>query len=84
MKFRAERAQIALLLTPGLAIFALFTVYPIIRLFWMSLCDMSFASMLEQPFAGLANYRLGSFSPFCFRASSASASPSGSSTTCLL
>ena len=56
MKFRAQRAQIALLLTPGLAIFALFTVYPIIRLFWMSLCDMSFASMLEQPFAGLANY----------------------------
>ena len=57
MKFRAQRAQIALLLTPGLAIFALFTVYPIIRLFWMSLCDMNFASMLEQPFAGLANYR---------------------------
>ena len=57
MKFRAQRAQIALLLTPGLAIFALFTVYPIIRLFWRSLCDMSFASMLEQPFAGLANYR---------------------------
>ena len=57
MKFRAQRAQISLLLTPGLAIFALFTVYPIIRLFWMSLCDMSFASMLEQPFAGLANYR---------------------------
>lgn len=57
MKFRAQRAQIALLLTPGLAIFALFTVYPIIRLFWMSLCDMIFASMLEQPFAGLANYR---------------------------
>lgn len=57
MKFRAQRAQIALLLTPGLALFALFTVYPIIRLFWMSLCDMSFASMLEQPFAGLANYR---------------------------
>ena len=57
MKFRAQRAQIALLLTPGLAIFALFTVYPIIRLFWMSLCDMSFASMLDQPFAGLANYR---------------------------
>ena len=35
MKFRAQRAQIALLLTPGLAIFALFTVYPIVRLFWM-------------------------------------------------
>ena len=57
MKFRAQRAQIALLLTPGLAIFALFTVYPIIRLFWMSLCDKSFSSMLIQPFAGMMNYR---------------------------
>ena len=57
MKSRAQRAQIAALLMPGLAIFAVFTIYPIVRLFWMSLCDMSFASMLTQPFAGLANYR---------------------------
>lgn len=57
MRFRAQRAQIAVLLMPGLAIFAMFTVFPIIRLFWMSLCDMSFSSMLEQPFAGLVNYR---------------------------
>lgn len=57
MKFRAQRAQIAALLMPGLLVFAMFTVYPIVRLFWMSLCDMRFSSMLEQPFAGLANYR---------------------------
>ena len=45
------------LLLPGLLIFGMFTVYPIIRLFWMSLCDMSFSSMLIQPFAGIMNYQ---------------------------
>ena len=45
------------LILPGLLIFTVFTVYPIIRLFWMSLCDMQFSSMLQQPFAGLKNYR---------------------------
>lgn len=42
---------------PGLLIFAIFTVYPIIRLFWMSLSDMNFESMLKQPFAGVMNYK---------------------------
>lgn len=37
--------------------FGMFTVYPIFRLLWMSFCDWSFASMLDQPFIGLANYR---------------------------
>ena len=45
-KTRINRAQIVGLLLPGLLIFGMFTVYPIIRLFWMSLCDMSFSSML--------------------------------------
>jgi len=57
LKSRVHRAQLAALLLPGLLIFALFTVYPIVRLFIMSLCDMSFSSMLTQPFAGLMNYR---------------------------
>ena len=56
-KSRINRAQIMGLLLPGLLIFGMFTVYPIIRLFWMSLCDMSFSSMLIQPFAGIMNYR---------------------------
>ena len=56
-KSRINRAQLAALLTPGLIVFGVFTVYPIVRLFWMSLCDMSFSSMLTQPFAGLMNYR---------------------------
>lgn len=56
-KSRINRAQIIGLLLPGLFVFGMFTVYPIIRLFWMSLCDMSFSSMLTQPFAGILNYR---------------------------
>ena len=56
-KSHINRAQIIGLLLPGLFVFGMFTVYPIIRLFWMSLCDMSFSSMLTQPFAGILNYR---------------------------
>ena len=56
-KSRNNRWQITGLILPGLLIFTIFTVYPIIRLFWMSLCDMQFSSMLQQPFAGLKNYR---------------------------
>ena len=56
-KSRWNRVQLALLLLPGLAVFGMFTVYPIFRLLWMSFCDWSFASMLDQPFIGLANYR---------------------------
>lgn len=56
-KSRINRAQLIALLLPGLIVFGMFTVYPIVRLFWMSLCDMRFSSMLIQPFAGLMNYR---------------------------
>ena len=57
LKSRWNRVQLALLLLPGLAVVGMFTVYPIFRLLWMSFCDWSFASMLDQPFIGLANYR---------------------------
>ena len=56
-KSRLNRFQLGVLLLPGLLIFGMFTVYPIIRLFWMSFCDWSFGSMLSQPFIGLTNYR---------------------------
>ena len=56
-KSRINRLQIVGLILPGLLVFGMFTIYPIIRLFWMSLCDMSFASMLVQPYTGLTNYR---------------------------
>lgn len=54
---RLNRFQLAVLLLPGLLVFGLFTVYPIIRLFWMSFCEWDFSSMLRQPFIGLANYQ---------------------------
>ena len=46
-----------MLLAPGLVVFAMFTVYPIFRLLWMSFCDWSFGSMFNQPWIGFGNYR---------------------------
>ncbi len=57
IKSTKNRLQLALLLIPGLLVFGIFTVYPIFRLFFMSFCDWNFASMLNQPFIGLGNYR---------------------------
>ena len=57
LKSRMNRLQLLLLIMPGLLIFGMFTVYPIFRLLWMRFCDWSFATMLDQPFTGLANYQ---------------------------
>lgn len=58
MKLKGKsRIQIGLLLLPGLLIFCIFTVYPIIRLFWMSFFKWDFGSFLNQEFIGLSNYR---------------------------
>jgi multiple sugar transport system permease protein len=58
MKFNAKsRMQILLLLLPGLLVFGIFTVYPIIRLFWMSFFKWDFGSFLDQEFIALENYR---------------------------
>lgn len=56
-KSRINRLQIVLLLLPGLLIFSAFTVYPILRLFWVSFSDWKLDSMITQPFIGLQNYR---------------------------
>lgn len=56
-KSRVNRIQMAALLIPGLIIFSVFTVYPILRLFWVSFCDWKLDSMITQPFIGLTNYR---------------------------
>ena len=53
---RLNRFQLGVLLAPGLIVFAMFTVYPIFRLLWMSFCDWSFGSMFNQPWIGLGNY----------------------------
>ncbi|WP_130838227.1 carbohydrate ABC transporter permease [Lachnoclostridium sp. Marseille-P6806] len=58
MKLKGKsRAEIAMLLLPGLLIFGTFTIYPIVRLFWMSFCGWDFGSFLKQEFIGLSNYR---------------------------
>ena len=51
------KLQIGLLLLPGLAIFGIFTVYPIIRLFVMSFFEWDFGSILGQDFIGFQNYK---------------------------
>lgn len=56
-KSRLNRFQMGVLLAPGMIVFAMFTVYPIFRLLWMSFCDWSFGSMFNQPWIGLGNYR---------------------------
>lgn len=50
------KLQIGLLLLPGLLIFGIFTVYPILKLFIMSFFEWDFGSMLSHRFIGLENY----------------------------
>lgn len=49
--------QIGVLLLPGLVVFGVFTIFPIIKLFIMSFFEWDFGSMLNQHFIGLANYK---------------------------
>ena len=51
------KVQIGLLLLPGLLIFGIFTIYPIIKLLLMSFLESNFSSMLHQKFIGLENYK---------------------------
>lgn len=51
------KIQIAILLLPGLIIFGVFTLYPILKLFIMSFFQWNFGSMLDQHFIGLENYK---------------------------
>lgn len=48
--------QIFILLLPGLLTFAIFTIYPIIKLFVMSFFEWDFGSIFNQKFIGLENY----------------------------
>lgn len=57
IKSTKNKVYLALLLLPGLLVFGMFTVFPILRLFAMSFCDWNFASMVNQPFIGLKNYQ---------------------------
>lgn len=56
IKSKRDKWQIGALLLPGVAIFALFTIYPIIKLFYMSFFEWGFGSAQNRPFVGLQNY----------------------------
>lgn len=51
-----NKMQIFILLLPGLMTFAVFTIYPIIKLFVMSFFEWDFGSIFNQRFIGLENY----------------------------
>lgn len=51
-----NKMQIFILLLPGLLTFAVFTIYPIIKLFVMSFFEWDFGSIFNQKFIGLENY----------------------------
>ena len=44
------------LLLPGVLVFAMFTIYPILKLLYMSFLEWNRDNMFEHGFAGLANY----------------------------
>jgi multiple sugar transport system permease protein len=51
-----DRLQICMLFLPGLIVFALFTVYPIIKLFIMSFYNYKIGKLGHSVFIGLENY----------------------------
>jgi multiple sugar transport system permease protein len=54
---RGTKIRIVSLLLPGLLIFSVFTLYPIVKLFFMSFFRWNFGSMLNQNFNGMTNYK---------------------------
>lgn len=56
IKSNRNRFQITVLMLPGLLVFALFTIYPILKLFFMSFFRWDFSAMQEHSFYGLQNY----------------------------
>lgn len=54
---KTGKLQIAILLLPGLIVFGVFTIYPIIKLFVMSFFEWDFGSIINQKFIGFENYK---------------------------
>lgn len=54
---KKSKFQIFFLLLPGLLVFTVFTIYPIIKLLVMSFFQWDFGTMLNQKFIGFDNYR---------------------------
>ena len=57
LRSKRDKVQFSALLLPGLAMFALFTIYPIIKLLIMSFQNWDVASVFDKSFAGLSNYK---------------------------
>lgn len=55
---KSNRIQVGILMSPALLIFAIFTIIPIIRLFFMSFHEWNLSSMFEQSFIGIKNYKV--------------------------
>lgn len=52
-----DKFRVFLLLLPGILMFAIFTIYPIIKLFLMSFTKWDFGSMMQHSFIGFDNYK---------------------------
>ena len=57
LRSRRDRIQFTALLLPGIIVFALFTIYPIIKLLVMSFMQWDLGSVFDKSFAGLTNYK---------------------------
>ena len=57
LRSRRDKIQFTSLLLPGILVFALFTIYPIIKLLFMSFTQWDLGSVFDRSFAGFDNYR---------------------------
>ena len=57
LRSNRDKLQILGLLLPGIIVFALFTVYPILNLLIMSFMQWDLGSVFQRSFAGLGNYK---------------------------
>lgn len=57
LRSNRDRIQFSALLLPGIIVFALFTVYPIIKLLFMSFMQWDLSSVFDRSFAGFENYK---------------------------
>lgn len=56
-KIHKNKVQVFVLLLPGILIFAVFTIYPIVKLFLMSFFKWDFSTVGFEKFIGLQNYK---------------------------
>lgn len=57
LRSRRDKLQFSALLLPGILVFALFMIYPIVKLFGMSFLRWDLGSMFDKSFAGFDNYK---------------------------